>query len=752
MRDIIVWGTGERARAITGIIEEVGDKRFEEIRIVAFVDNIKKRESFLHRPVIKQEKLMARLNAEGACVMISVDESSKAYQDISCWCEINRIKFLSPKVLGISSKEISTRIIKDRGNADATLFGKYAPLRTPYEVYIDTCSKCNLVCGFCPTNMVKEGHELRNQVMSFSVFEKIVEDLKLYKDKINVVRLQQFGEPLLNPRLPEMVRLLKDADVCNYIHIVSNGTLLNPKLNQELIDAGVDIFRVSVNGLDTETYKKVCGVAVDFDSFVANIADFFYRAGGVCQLEAKITTASLKTDEDYERFKRIFYPITDYVFCERVEEVWEPYEMPKYDDELVTVGSRLLSDEALPVCPVPFDIQRVFSNGGVHVCCGDWNHRTQIGNVMDDTLPGLWQCAEMQKIRRRHLELPREEISEMICENCRRLWRGVDIDRNTGIFTRTRPLRLAPSDGKMRVIPNRIQIDVSSVCNFQCDFCPTNNKTPVDPDFHRIMDMPLFEKIVTDIKGFGGMISDIQLFCQGEPLLNPEFPNMVRMVKDAAITEMVTTTTNASRLSRSMSDALIDAGLDQLLISVNAMNAEDYRVFTKYDLDFDEFVDQIRYFYERSRGKTRLLIKLSTAMVSSVEQLREFAAIFQPISDEIRIETPRDQWNGYEGTINKGAGIGEFKAYELPTMTSISNCLGVCDFPFSDMMIFSNGDVGLCCMDSDHGTKYGNARTDNLVELWNSEVHKQICRDHYLGGKDRNVQHSYCRDCKYDCL
>ena len=98
MRDIIVWGTGERARAITGIIEEVGDKRFEEIRIVAFVDNIKKRESFLHRPVIKQEQLTARLNAEGACVMISVDESSKAYQDISCWCEINRIKFLSPKV------------------------------------------------------------------------------------------------------------------------------------------------------------------------------------------------------------------------------------------------------------------------------------------------------------------------------------------------------------------------------------------------------------------------------------------------------------------------------------------------------------------------------------------------------------------------------------------------------------------------------------------------------------------------------
>src|SRR5664280_130623 len=88
------------------------------------------------------------------------------------------------------------------------------PLETPYSVEIDVCSACNFSCAFCfqadKAEIRRSGVRLGR--MGLPLYEKIIADLGRFPDRIKKVRLFEFGEPLLHPQLPEMIRIVRAAD------------------------------------------------------------------------------------------------------------------------------------------------------------------------------------------------------------------------------------------------------------------------------------------------------------------------------------------------------------------------------------------------------------------------------------------------------------------------------------------------------------------------------------------------------------
>jgi MoaA/NifB/PqqE/SkfB family radical SAM enzyme len=85
------------------------------------------------------------------------------------------------------------------------------------------------------------------------------------------VVLHGLGEPLLNKDLPRMISYLKKRGT--YVLFNSNGILLNAKRGQALIDAGLDEYRLSMDGATRETYATVRGVDA-FDKVWRNIKAF----------------------------------------------------------------------------------------------------------------------------------------------------------------------------------------------------------------------------------------------------------------------------------------------------------------------------------------------------------------------------------------------------------------------------------------------------------------------------------------------
>jgi MoaA/NifB/PqqE/SkfB family radical SAM enzyme len=137
-------------------------------------------------------------------------------------------------------------------------------LPLPRSIYIEPTSRCNELCQQCPRTLLSREDD---RDLSFDNFRSIVDQFPV----LERVVLHGLGEPLLNKDLPQMVRYLKARGT--YVLFNSNWILLNAKRGQELIEAGLDEFRLSMDGTTRETYTRVRGVDA-FDKIWRNIHAF----------------------------------------------------------------------------------------------------------------------------------------------------------------------------------------------------------------------------------------------------------------------------------------------------------------------------------------------------------------------------------------------------------------------------------------------------------------------------------------------
>jgi MoaA/NifB/PqqE/SkfB family radical SAM enzyme len=134
----------------------------------------------------------------------------------------------------------------------------------PRSIYIEPTSRCNELCQQCPRTLLSREDD---RDLSFEQFRSIVDQFPV----LERVVLHGLGEPLLNKELPLMIRYLKERGT--YVLFNSNGILLNAKRGQALIDAGLDEYRLSMDGSTRETYAHVRGVDA-FDKIWRNIGAF----------------------------------------------------------------------------------------------------------------------------------------------------------------------------------------------------------------------------------------------------------------------------------------------------------------------------------------------------------------------------------------------------------------------------------------------------------------------------------------------
>ena len=136
--------------------------------------------------------------------------------------------------------------------------------RLPVCLYLEVTNRCNLLCETCPRTF----DELEPPAdMSWALFTKIVDQVP---DIARVV-LHGVGEPMLVKRLPDMIRYLKARGT--YVLFNTNGTLMQPRRFQELIDTGLDELRVSLDAADRESYAKIRGKDF-FDRIVRDVGKF----------------------------------------------------------------------------------------------------------------------------------------------------------------------------------------------------------------------------------------------------------------------------------------------------------------------------------------------------------------------------------------------------------------------------------------------------------------------------------------------
>ena len=170
--------------------------------------------------------------------------------------------------------------------------------RNAIKLRISITDRCNMRCVYCmPTNN-NEWFE-QNDILAYDEIVRLASILaRLGIEKIRITG----GEPLVRPKLEDLIRKLSNLDGIKTIGMTTNGLFLKEKVMQ-LRDAGLKSVNVSLDTFKEDRFKAITGV-----HGLDNVLSAMYAAEHA-GLEVKVNTVIIRgwnDDEivDFAKFAR----------------------------------------------------------------------------------------------------------------------------------------------------------------------------------------------------------------------------------------------------------------------------------------------------------------------------------------------------------------------------------------------------------------------------------------------------------------
>ena len=224
---------------------------------------------------------------------------------------------------------------------------------------------CNLKCEFCSQSIAKE--PATAQFMPFELFEEFILQLQANHWTVKQIMINGIGEPLLHPDICRMIKAAKQAKICESITVITNGVRLNKKMVDDLIEAGIDSIRISVNGLSDADYKKYTSTEINFTKFVMNLRYLYSASRNHAKIYIKIMDYMLQDDKQHQLLYDTFHNISDELNVEHVFGVFEDVDYSKYQ---VAKEQNYKTEDVIKffVCPLPFFNMVIDTNGDIAAC------------------------------------------------------------------------------------------------------------------------------------------------------------------------------------------------------------------------------------------------------------------------------------------------------------------------------------------------------------------------------------------------
>ena len=274
----------------------------------------------------------------------------------------------------------------------------------PMHLDIEITSRCNLRCSFCDKLPVLKKDQLGQ--MDIDLFRKIIDEGSEYK--LWGVKLSYRGEPLLHPDIAEMVDYAKKKGVLD-IYFNTNGMLLDSRMCEKLIDAGLDRISVSVEGIDQQIFEKE-RIGAKFDVIRENIET-------LNKLKKK-----KKVKHPIVRVQTVLYPGID---LEAYKFFWS-----SRCDEVAAIdykngAKRQIGFNYKWGCPQLWQRMTIEWNGTIHPCNNDDSGLMPLSNVKEKSIYECWHDRRIDEIRQLHRNGMSQEIKA--CDGCP--WRTSQIQK-----------------------------------------------------------------------------------------------------------------------------------------------------------------------------------------------------------------------------------------------------------------------------------------------------------------------------------
>ncbi len=263
----------------------------------------------------------------------------------------------------------------------------------PKIIQIETTMLCNSECTFCPQNELTRGPHY----MEEHVWKKIVDESA---GKGVLYRPFLVNEPFVDRRLPEIIRYIRN-DKSAFVELNSNGRFVNRDMIREVLEAGIDWIRFSIDGFSPETYK-LSGRGMNYEKVIEDV-HFFINERNKQKNKCFIETRMI--DMDFNKHEQ-----------EKFVDYWSEYADKASITELYTWPWMGQTESFRAPCPKIVDEMFFIVDGRAVLCCWDFQERGVIGDINDQTVKEIWRGAQIQNYKQLLNEGKRDQIE--LCSRC----------------------------------------------------------------------------------------------------------------------------------------------------------------------------------------------------------------------------------------------------------------------------------------------------------------------------------------------
>lgn len=284
---------------------------------------------------------------------------------------------------------------------------------------------------------------------------------------------------------------------------------------------------------------------------------------------------------------------------------------------------------------------------------------------------------------------------------------------------------------KIKAIPKTLMLELTNSCNHSCLFCyhkhSKRKAATMKPEFAM--------RIIDDAYEMG--VRKLALYLLGEPFLYQYLVDIIKYAKQKKY-EYVYLTTNGALADSNRMKAVIDAGLDSIKFSIDAIDGDNYRVVHGVD-DFDAVYKNLLWLYDyKDKNDLSIRVYVSSVLTKYNKDMDAICDAFRNECDELAIvdlENPAGMISNIEELLENQTKTLNMHRRELP-----------CSMVFNRIHVTAEGLLTACCADFDNNLVYADLNEQDLATAWNNETITYLRNKHLSG----NVHGTLCYNCVND--
>lgn len=311
-----------------------------------------------------------------------------------------------PDMINVKTNDNIKARIRQKEEADISLHPSFVGCRMSIEI----TNACNHRCVFCPCRDLNRPRRFIDE----SLFYRLVDEG--YSLGVRELAFHILGEPLLNKNLAKYIEYAKHTGY-TYVYLTTNGALLTPERLHEIVDAGLDSIKFSINAGTPSGYLAVHGND-DFEQVRQNLIycnAYRKNVGGKFNIFISCVVTN-RTVSEIPKFKEIFSDCADdiafYDILNRGGSISDDIRLNAAAD----VDEQENSSD-LYFCQQPFNAICVTAEGILAPCCMDGDLHYNMADLHETALADALYSTEFSAFRKMHIE---KRFSETFCEECLR--------------------------------------------------------------------------------------------------------------------------------------------------------------------------------------------------------------------------------------------------------------------------------------------------------------------------------------------